>query len=98
MNDTCSVTTSYYGGVPTCSIADDKDPAPWESESCGVCDALRSSFGDLPYGTSSSGGAYVNLSNFLSRLLNKPCMVLQLRAWPIHLPKSGPGTSRHGFR
>lgn len=71
MNDGCPVTTTYYGGVPLCSIANDKDPAPCQSESCDVCDALRNSFGNLPYGPSSGHGAYVNLHRRLSLALAK---------------------------
>ncbi|KAG8927552.1 hypothetical protein FRC01_007271 [Tulasnella sp. 417] len=56
INDGCPVTATYYGGITTCSILNDKDPAPCLSESCEVCDVLRSAFGNMPYGASSRDG------------------------------------------
>ncbi|KAG8970952.1 hypothetical protein FRC05_011626 [Tulasnella sp. 425] len=58
MNHGCPVQTTYYGGLAKCSIADDQEPATCESELCRLCDALRSSFGNLPYGASSRDGLY----------------------------------------
>ncbi|KIO31487.1 hypothetical protein M407DRAFT_5090 [Tulasnella calospora MUT 4182] len=58
MNDGCPVTATYYGGIASCSIVNDKDPALCGSESCQVCDVLSSSFGNMPYGASSRDGAY----------------------------------------
>ncbi|KIO17319.1 hypothetical protein M407DRAFT_228650 [Tulasnella calospora MUT 4182] len=58
MNDVFAVTTTYYGGIATCNIADDTDPSPCASESCELCDALRGSFGNLLYGASCRDGSY----------------------------------------
>ncbi|KAG8945931.1 hypothetical protein FRC04_012183 [Tulasnella sp. 424] len=58
MNEDCLVRTSYYGGIAACSIAHDSNPTPCTSESCGLCDALRTSFGNLPHGASCSDGDY----------------------------------------
>ncbi|KAG8911259.1 hypothetical protein FRC01_005813 [Tulasnella sp. 417] len=58
MNDLFSVSTTYYGALATCSITDDADPSPCASEACELCDALRSSFGNLLYGASCRDGSY----------------------------------------
>ncbi|KAG9038877.1 hypothetical protein FS837_001154 [Tulasnella sp. UAMH 9824] len=58
MNGTCTVTTTYYGGIATCSIANDTDPAPCASDSCMLCAALRNSFGNLLHGASCRDGSY----------------------------------------
>ncbi|KAG8911026.1 hypothetical protein FRC00_007166, partial [Tulasnella sp. 408] len=57
-NDGCPVTATYYGCIATCNIVDDEDPAACGSGSCELCDVLRSSFGNLPYGASSRDGIY----------------------------------------
>ncbi|KAG9029853.1 hypothetical protein FS837_003458 [Tulasnella sp. UAMH 9824] len=57
-NDGCPVTATYCGCIATCNIVDDNDPAPCGSGSCELCDVLRSSFGNVPYGASSRDGAY----------------------------------------
>lgn len=72
MSHGCPVQTTYYGGVTKCRIADDQEPATCESESCCLCDALRSSFGNLPYGASSRDGLYVGHYPFSWPTLN-PC-------------------------
>ncbi|KAG8932682.1 hypothetical protein FRC00_014359 [Tulasnella sp. 408] len=58
MNGNSTVTTTYYGGVAACNIADDTDPAPCASESCDLCAALRSSFGNVLHGASCRDGSY----------------------------------------
>ncbi|KAG8917077.1 hypothetical protein FRC01_002674 [Tulasnella sp. 417] len=58
MNDLFSVSTTYYGALATCGITDDADPSPCASEACELCDALRSSFGNLLYGASCRDGSY----------------------------------------
>ncbi|KAG8937640.1 hypothetical protein FRC00_003060 [Tulasnella sp. 408] len=57
-NDGCPVTATYYGCIATCNIVDDEDPAACGSGSCELCDVLRSSFGNVPYGASSRDGIY----------------------------------------
>ncbi|KAG8945957.1 hypothetical protein FRC04_012209 [Tulasnella sp. 424] len=46
-NDFCPVITTYYGGIPTCNIANSADPVPCNSTDCHVCGALRSAFNNL---------------------------------------------------
>ncbi|KIO31485.1 hypothetical protein M407DRAFT_19622 [Tulasnella calospora MUT 4182] len=58
MNEDCTIKTTYYGGIATCSITDDTDPAPCAFESCDLCDALHSSFGNLLQGGSCRDGSY----------------------------------------
>ncbi|KIO17320.1 hypothetical protein M407DRAFT_33015 [Tulasnella calospora MUT 4182] len=57
-NDGCTVVTTYYGGKAACDIANDNDPAPCNSESCSVCDAIRNAFSHLIYGASSTDGKH----------------------------------------
>ncbi|KIO17321.1 hypothetical protein M407DRAFT_33016 [Tulasnella calospora MUT 4182] len=60
MNEGCTIITTYYGGRETCGISKDSITRahPCVLESCTLCTAIRSAFGNFLYGSSSHDGTY----------------------------------------